>query len=319
MLAACTAPPSAESFPEVADGALLAEGPAVMPGTLASPPAPESEPEAEVRPAPEGPSVTPRIVVSDLDPELDVYTAMECPFSVVIEGLPAIAADGSTVLRDRVESSAGGEGEDERLYLDWNGVTPKTPSAVDEIYDAWEIYKALDDDPYACAKYHREIRNTAKAVNEKLAAQSWRPLPALDVYLPDEDNEYTGYEYETPDALDAKTRPVEMFWADGQVIARVRKVKLFFNESAPWENDGANYDPDEDEEFDVDMYNPCEYEPVLSMVHGDAATGLLMVTYDHDRPETSCMCDRLEDVAFLTAPASFFEHVARRPLIEREA
>ena len=315
MLAACTAPLEVESFPEVADAALLAEGAAVMPGTLAPPPAPETDPE--LRPAPEGPAAMPRIVVSDLDPELDVYTAMECPFAVHVEGTPAIAADGSTVLRVRTDFSAGGQGEYERLYLDWNGVTVKTPSSVDELYDAWAITEALEEDPYACAKFHRQIQRTAETVNAKLAAQSWRSLPALDVYLPDEDNEYAGYAFEAPDALDAKTRPVEVFWADGQIIARVRKVKLFFNESAPWFNEGGNYEPDEDEAFDIDAYNPCEYEPVLSMVHGDAATGLLMVTYDHDRPETSCMCDGHEDVAFLTAPPAFFEHVARRPLIER--
>lgn len=321
LASACTARPAEEQPPEVADAQMAAGGSAVFPGVAGPGPEPEREPEPEPKPEPEvvpGPmNVTPRIVVTALDAELDVYTAMDCPFGVAAEGFPAISADGATVVRHRIEASSGSEGEDDQFSVDWVDITGGTGSAVDEVdevYDAWKITQAIEDDPEACATFHREIRRKAKAVNTRLAAQTWRPMPRLDVYVPDVNGEYDAGTWAEPSTVDAKTRPVEVVWQRGRIIARVRRVKVLFDESAPWFNEGGR-EPTDDGAWDPESYNPCEYEPVLSTVRGDAATGLLMITYDHDRPETSCMCAGFEYVEYMTVGPEFFAQIERRPRV----
>lgn len=111
--------------------------------------------------------------------------------------------------------------------------------------------------------------------------------------------------------IDASIRPVEMYWKNERLVVRTPGVKVYLDIEAPWGNDAANYEPADDEAFDVDEYSPCDYEPSMRSIHGDAVSGKLLLEYDHDRIHTSCLCDSVSYTEVVQAPRALFDRLDR--------
>ncbi len=284
------------------------------PGPLAerAPPSAAPEPPRPLPPAPS--SDRPRIDVSLFQPEDGEWAPDDgCLVDVQTHGLPAISADGASVVFAELEVDDASTDEAEGVFsVQWLDANNGEGQRLEVIYDSYALEDVHEKHPRLtkCVAYEREANKAARRVNEAIKAEGWRTLSKLDLQLPDpygdgdDDEESTDLR-----TIAAADRPVEMFWRAGRLVARTPGVKVYLNEPAPWGNDGANYDPGPDEEFDVSEYSACDYEPRLGEVYGDRDTGVLMVVYSYDRQSTGCLCDGLSYREIIKAPPELFERL----------
>lgn len=306
----CTAPQATPTEDlEVADPGVAARNVPALPGArppLQPPPQELPEPP-EVEPAP--PSPQPHVaVLTDLPESGDEGT---CPVWIEATGFPAIAADGSTIVLDNFEvDDASTDDMDGVRSIDWTDTKTGDTSRSDTLTDGSTYYREADDHPDVdpCIAYKVRAKLAARRINRALERHSWRPLQQLDVVLSDP---YDRDEDEPNElrSIEASVRPVEMFWKAERLLARTPGVKVYLDVPAPWGNDDANYEPEEDEEYEPKENGPCDYEPVLESVYGDAASGVLMVGFGHDRARTSCLCPSYSYTRIVRAPPGLFERL----------
>lgn len=277
-------------------------------------PAPEPEPAPVPEPAPEPATPagkSPRVFVKPADPEF-FEDGDRCPITIVYQGFPAISTDGSVIVFDDFEvDDASTDPMDGVHSVQWLGALPREANRSETIAEGSTYHRAARKDPATdpCKAYTRQAKRGAQRVNKLLARHQWRQLRMLDIVLTDPYRNDDAYEPPRLREIEAAVRPVEMFWRNDRLIARTPGVKVHLDIAAPWANEGSNYEPGEDAEFDVTEYSPCDEEPVLSDAYGDATTGALLVSYDYDRPHTSCLCEQYTYRAIVHAPPELFERL----------
>lgn len=320
-LLGCTAPqatPTEELL--VGDPAVAARNVPAFPGVrpqLLPPPQELTEtPEPELAPS----STQPRVFVSTDIPEAE-YEGF-CPIEINATGLPAIAIDGSAIVQDNFEvDDASTDDMDGVRSIDWVNTNSGDTFRSDTLSDGSKFYADSEEHPDVdpCIVHAVRAELAARRINRALESQVWRPLQQLDVVIADpyedaDDDE----ERDDLRSIEASIRPVEMYWKDERLLARTPGVKVYLDIPAPWGNDDADYEPDEDEEYEPKENGPCDYEPLLESIHGDAASGVLMVGFGHDRAKTSCLCPSYSYTRIVRAPAALFDrldHLAsRRPV-----
>lgn len=245
---------------------------------------------------PKGPEAsTPSLRVEATEPEEgDWRDHFSCPLRVVAEGFPAISADGSQVMTAEVEWGSG-EGDDTRHPVDTLDVATEAIVDTTLLYDLMRVSNARPKakaDP--CVAAQQKARRRVRRINKRLREEKWRPMKRLEVRVPDQE-----LDEEEPDA-----HPFEAFWRKNQLIVRRKGVKVYLRADAPWGNPYSRRHPLLDP--DREDANICEYEPVLEALYGDATTGVLAVSYDYDKPETSCICTSDLTYGIVHADAALF-------------
>ncbi len=228
-------------------------------------------------------------------------------------GLPAISADGSKIVFDDLEVDDASTDDSEGIFtVQWQDAHTGKWLRSETVYDSATFREAErahpDKDP--CVAYERSAKRVAKRINAALHTEGWRPLLELDVVLTDPYDDSDDYKRRIVDPLtiEPAIRPVEMYWFKGRLIARTRRVKVYMDVPAPWADEEES---EYDEESGGMQYpaSPCDAEPSLERVYGDAVSGVLMVVYDYDRTSTSCLCDSIDSTDIIRAPPELFERL----------
>lgn len=261
-------------------------------------------------------SAQPRVVVSTDLPESEYEET--CPVWIVATGFPAIATDGSRIVQDNFEVDDASTDDMEGVRsIEWIDTKTGNTLRSDTLTNGSTYYGEADEHPNVdpCIAYTLRAELAARRINRALESQDWRPLQELDVVIADPYEDPDDEERDDLRSIEAAIRPVEMYWKDERLLARSPGVKVYLDIPAPWGNEDADYEPDEDEEYEPKENGPCDYEPLLESVHGDAASGVLMVGFGHDRAQTSCLCPSYSYTRIVRAPAGLFErleHIASR-------
>ena len=264
------------------------------PVARAEAPAPGTSPSGAV---PRGPHIT----VSPLDFEDGLGSiAMVCPFSVETLGFPAVSEGGREIVSVRTERPAGSEGSEDVMVVRWLDASTESVTRTEVVFEATAL--GAGEELESCTRLHREVSARVEKLEAMLLAGGFRSMARLDVHLPE-------LEEEDVLAIPAARRPVELLWRNGEVIARVRRVKLFAREDAPWYGDHAEPDPDEPW-----LHELCFSEPHVREVFGDRSTGLLAVAYDNE-PD-ACTCTYDDEIGIVSVPDALFETIDRVARLE---
>ncbi len=314
-LLGCTAPqPSAEAF-EVADPAVRSVDEPVFPGAgLQLFPSPPAGVEEVAEPAAVG--TRPHVVVTALprsSEDEDEYEDYEtCPVQILMTGFPAIATDGSAIVFENYRVDSGSDDPmDGVLSVDWIDAKTGDELRTKALTEGWRYHRDQNEhaDVDPCIAYAARAKRSARRINRILEENDWRTMIDLDVEVldPYEDPEYQDERID-PLTLDASVRPVEMFWRDGNLVARTRGVQVYVNEPAPWSED-----EDEDEDASDTDYamSPCDVLPVLGHAHGDPVSGTLLLTVSYSRALTSCLCSNYDYQEVGHAPPALFKRLDR--------
>lgn len=240
------------------------------------------------------PNSQPRLelVTRNFDPEEGI-----CPYDVESRGFPAVDEHGTLV-----EVSARGlptrdfyDGVEMVVsWLDADGIRP------DRVY-------ARDDElggDSTCDEIIAQIRERVDAINAKLARQTWRSLERLDAFYSAAGMAYMNPEFDSADevlaSLPGADRPVEIYYGNGQLIARIRGMKVLQTEPRPqWRQT--------DNEF-------CTTDPQIYALEFDRATQVALVRYNYI--SGGCLCDDLEYVARIEMSAELFAAAEQRSTAE---
>lgn len=268
---ACTAPIAAEAIAEGDPGPAPVRSEAI-PGWI-------HQPEAD--PLPPDPDAAPHFeLVVRHDPETADFL---CPYAVQAHNFPAIAADQQTVVTLTESWSAGGEGEDAALRLDWRRLDTPTRSQV--VFD-----RGVDapwDDPKSCDESIARVREQVATANAALGERRWRSLDDLALEFPEA--RWFDDDPESPE-LAAADRPIEMVYRGGDVVARVRGVKVLHRIPRP------------------DLIQPddfCDSSPHLIAAKVDRRTGLTALEYTY--ASGACLCDDNTYTTLVRLPTDLVE------------
>ena len=291
LLAACTSPVEAD---ELAFG----EGePRDAPRYVAIPDGEVSdEVEDELEEADDGP----RVVVSRFEPKRfadasggDDYfsgTAL-CPFTVELEGTPAVSVDGTTVVSFVAETLSSSDGEDEIDTVTWIDVETGSREALVIVDGEDPDLRTNSDDRAHCRALWKKAKRRAAQANERLAKQRWRSMTPMSVPSPSPFD----YDDEEEAVLGPRARKVELIHQHGEAVFRVPHVKVLGRASMDW---GM---PDE---FD------CVFTPYASEVFGDRETGVVAIEVSQHAGPCYCYAETLFHA--MAVPDELFEAIAER-------
>jgi hypothetical protein len=253
----------------------------------------ESEaPEQPKQPIDTAPSPTFEVVERKPEGELD----FGCPFEIVSRGFPAGSEDGTALVETQgvFESPCTEltwyEADEDRVTVICNEALESNP----------------DSDAPTCEDQLADARKRVATLNAELASKTWRPLEPLDALFsrpgPAFEMDWFGINPWSPlDSLDidevlasipAADRPLEIYYAGGRFIARIKGVKVLQDTPLPQWQKQEPPPPEDDGENDPCVSPP----PQIFALQFDRATNLALVYYNHNMAE-SCVCDDYREYA----------------------
>lgn len=222
-----------------------------------------------------------------------------CAFEIEYEGFPALSEDGTQVVTFEYAISSGAD-EDVGLYdVVWRRVEDDAELRRAQLANG-EIIGSDFEDAGACQRAARQARRAVARVREELR-EGWHSLPELAV----QGDPPIWMSYGDQEELDegagptpAAERPVEAFHRNGWFILRVRGVTVVHKEARI---DWLGLPP----EMTLDSTVPN-----IRALHGDAATGVAVVTMDYE--SASCMSDSSAVFHVVRLAPEAFETIERR-------
>jgi hypothetical protein len=235
------------------------------------------------------PASQPRLelVYVEVDPDSGL-----CPYGVEARGFPAIAEDQPLVVEAYGFVPGNADSDQEQMDLRWLN----TDGTLDE-----EIYWRGDDFTHGCKQSIQQVGDRVAELNARLANHTWRPLEALDAFYSQPgfvgwNMEFTGVEDQALASLTSDNRPIEVFYRNGHLIARVRGIKVLQVTPRPdWR--------DPKDEF-------CDPDAQIHRVLIDRATKLAVVRYNHHNG--GCLCDDHEHLSIVELSDAWLAEIDRR-------
>jgi hypothetical protein len=290
LFLACTPtqPEPKEAVPAEAKAA-----PAVEPAE-AAPPAKAEPEESEAPKQPEqpidtAPSPTFEMIERKPEGELD----FGCPFEIVSRGFPAASEDGTALVDTQ------GVFESPCTELTWYEADKDRVTVI--CNEALESNP--DSDAPTCEDQLADARKRVTTLNAELATKTWRRLEHLNALFsrpgPAFAMDRFGINPWSPLDIDevlasipGADRPLEIYYAGGHFIARIKGVKVLQDTPLPqWQKQEPP--PPEDDGDDDPCVSP---PPQISALQLDRATNLALVYYNHNMAE-SCACDDYREYA----------------------
>ncbi len=247
------------------------------------------------------PRSQPRLEFFDVvDDELDLEpTEYEvCPYRVRWRGFPAIREADGALLDAELYRSPNADDSDERVELRWFGADA---TRVETIYDR-RVDRPRDGSPGpSCELAGERARTRVEQINAELAQGVWRPLARMDALFPAPGfpiahAEGYGHEDEIIAGLAGVDRPVEVYYANGRLIAKVRQLKVLQDTPKPeWRRPDAEF---------------CAKDPQIFAVDFDRASGLGLVRYNFSTG--GCLCDDREIAARVELSPAWLTELEQR-------
>ena len=158
------------------------------------------------------------------------YTS-PCEFGLVAQGFPAVNRDTRRVVHVEYEREQGPSDYDEsRVVLVWRDFDDGVERSL-EIYDALDFAsEAFEAAPRVhCARAQRELEARLLELNALLDAEPLAPMVALPVQLAPGPNVFE----DVPVSARGSERPVEVLYHGGELITRVRGLKVLSRRAHP--------------------------------------------------------------------------------------
>ena len=289
--------PEAVAKPEVVDPELLPSEPGECPQV----------PETSTVPAPAVPSY-------DGPPQLEVVVAdfgetngVVCPFDVEARGFPIISDDGSTLVdASAFRGSVQVEGE-KAMRLTWF-------EGADDVR-VNQVYPTLVEDPPDhgeplgpyCKPVEARVRERVAQLNAELDARSWRRLEALDALYSNPGiassmsvNDGLSGEYvdEVITCLAAADRPIEVYYRNGHLIARIRGIRVLQDLERPeWRQRATEF---------------CTSDAQIEALEFDRATKQALVRFNYF--DGGCLCENGVQVRRIELSPELFAEIDQRSM-----
>lgn len=232
-----------------------------------------------------------------------------CAIELVDEGFPAISLDGTKVVTFEYMISSGADEDDGTYDIVWRSVEDDEELRRQGLADGSAIgaSSGWGEELQRCRREARNIRRLVSRVNAELE-EGWRSLPTLAVQAPVpgwgsyEIDPETLAEVQAP--MPAAARPVDALHRNGWFILRVPGVQVLHKEArTDW--------------LGLPEYMTMDsYVPNLREFHGDAASGVVVVTMDYE--SGSCMSDSNPVYHVVKLAPETFEVIEQRAANVRE-
>lgn len=291
--------PEAVAEPEVVDPEQLPSEPGECPQVPETPAAP---PEVPAVPSYDGPPQL-EVVVADFGETNGVV----CPFDVEARGFPIISDDGSTLVdASAFRGSVQVEGE-KAMRLTWF-------EGADDVR-VNQVYPTLVGDPPDhgeplgpyCKPVEARVRERVAQLNAELDARSWRRLEALDALYSNPGiassmsvNHGLSGEYvdDVIACLAGADRPIEVYYRNGHLIARIRGIRVLQDLERPeWRQRASEF---------------CTSDAQVEALEFDRATKQALVRFNYF--DGGCLCENGVQVRRIELSPELFAEIDQRSM-----